>query len=200
MSEEVAEDDTLVHNDWLATRLLMRRPWLDDLPELRLPDGFSVRTYQPADCTALAVLLSGAFAEPVKEDRTNDLPIGKWTEAQVRERLVEAPDVTGIYLITHGERLVATASARVDVEEFPLSGYVHWVGTDPVYRGKGLGTLLTIRVLEHFRAAGLSDAVLETNTYRMAAQRTYLRLGFVPVYRDTEEMMRWARLLPQHLQ
>lgn len=59
--------------------------------------------------------------------------------------------------------------------------------------------LLTCRVLEHFRAAGLADAVLETNTYRFAAQRTYLRLGFVPVYRDTEEMIRWARLLPQHL-
>ncbi|HWE63439.1 MAG TPA: GNAT family N-acetyltransferase [Chloroflexota bacterium] len=172
---------------WLSTRLLMRRPALDDLPALPdLPAGFSLRTYEPDDCLPLAKLLSRAFDEP-------------WDEALVRVRLADAPDVAAIYLVVHERHLAATASARMGTDEFPDAGYVHWVGADPDYQRRGLGRLVTLRVLHHFRAAGLQSAVLETQVPRLAAQRTYLKLGFVPEYRDREEQVRWSRLLPQHL-
>jgi hypothetical protein len=59
---------------------------------------------------------------------------------------------------------------------------------------------VTLMVLEHFISLGLSTAVLETHSFRFAAQRIYLRLGFVPEYDEPEGQLRWARLLPRHLQ
>jgi mycothiol synthase len=165
----------------------MRRPVLDDLAVLPdLPEGFILRTYQSADCASLAALLTRAFDT-------------SWDEALVRSRLTEAPDVGAIYLIAHRRDLVATASARLGVAAFPNAGYVHWVAADPAYRRQGWGRLVTLRVLHHFRDAGLPQAVLETDDWRLAALRTYLHLGFVPEYRGREDQRRWARLFPQLL-
>lgn len=172
---------------WRRTRLFMRRPWLDDLPEPpALPPDYVLRRYEPADLEALATVLTRAFGET-------------WDQQRVRERLADAPDVQATYVVARNRRIVATASARVVPDEFPVSGYVHWVAADPECQGRGLGLLVSERVLRHFKEAGLRDAVLETQDFRLAAVRSYLRLGFVPEYRygDPGEQLRWARLLAQ---
>jgi mycothiol synthase len=164
----------------------MRRPWLDDLPDgPPLPAGYALRTAQPADLPLLARLLDRAFGP------------GSWDEARTERTLRDDPSVLATYVLARDGDLVATASVRV-LEEYPGSGYLHWVGADPDEQGKGLGTLVSLRVLRHFKEMGLRDAVLETQTFRVPAVRTYLRLGFVPEYRygDPGEQMRWAQLLP----
>lgn len=173
--------------EWMRTRLFMRRPWLDDLPEPPLlPPDFALRLAHRSDDGPLAELLTRAFAEP-------------WDDERVRRTLIEAPDVAAVFVIAHGETTVATASARVLPDDYPGSGYIHWVGADPAYQGRGLGAAVNLRVLRHFREAGLRDAVLETQDFRIPAVRSYLRLGFVPEYHydDPDEQRRWARLLPQ---
>jgi len=172
---------------WESIRLLMRRPWLDDLPPLApLPDGACLRLYELRDLTALVTLLTRAFVTP-------------WSESGVRRELTEAPDVAAVYVVALDDRVIATASAKLAPDTFPGAGYVHWVAADPEYQGKGLGALVTIRVLQHFRDTGFQEAVLETHNFRVQAQRSYLRLGFVPEYRDRAEQLRWARVLPQHI-
>lgn len=171
--------------EWERTRLFMRRPWLDELPgEPPLPGGARLRAATPDDCDPLATLLTRAFGEP-------------WDAERVQRDLAEAPDVEAIYVVACEDRLLATASARLLPDRYPGSGYVHWVAADPEAQGKGLGTLVTLRVLRHFRDAGLRDAVLETNDFRLPAVRSYLRLGFVPDCADHDEQVRWARLLPR---
>lgn len=92
---------------WERTRLFMRRPWLDDLPEApAMPAGFALRRYVPADRAPLASLLSRAFDEA-------------WTEAAVDERLAAAPDVEAIYVLASDGALIATASARIMPGEYP---------------------------------------------------------------------------------
>jgi ribosomal protein S18 acetylase RimI-like enzyme len=164
--------------------ILMRRPDLDDLPELELPPGFTMRLALPDEVSALAILLTRAFEVP-------------WDEDLVRNRLTEAPDVEAVYVVVHAGALVATASARIVPEEFPGSGYLHWVGADPDFQGKGLGRLVVLRVLLHFREAGLRDAVLETQDHLVAPLRTYLRLGFLPEYREEPDRRRWSRAMPR---
>jgi len=165
--------------------ILMRRPDLDDLPEPEeLPPNFTLRRLLPGEGGALATLLTRAFAVP-------------WDEDLVRRRLSKAPDVEAIYVISHTDLPVATASARVVPEEYPGSGYLHWVGADPDYQGRGLGRQVVLRVLMHFRDSGLRDAVLETQERRLAPLRTYLRLGFVPEYREEDDRRRWSRVLPR---
>jgi mycothiol synthase len=162
----------------------MRRPDLDDLPELEPPPGFTMRLALPDEVSALAILLTRAFEVP-------------WDEDLVRNRLTEAPDVEAVYVVVHAGALVATASARIVPEEFPGSGYLHWVGADPDFQGKGLGRLVVLRVLLHFREAGLRDAVLETQDHLVAPLRTYLRLGFLPEYREEPDRRRWSRAMPR---
>ena len=80
---EAATDVTGADNEWIRTRLFMRRPWLDDLPgPAALPAGYTLRAYEPKDLPALARLLTRAF---------EDL----WDEERVRHVLIDAPDVEG---------------------------------------------------------------------------------------------------------
>lgn len=166
-----------------TTQLFMRRPSLADLPPAPpLPPGYVLRAFEPGDLTALGAVLTAAFDEP-------------WDDEKVRHNLTEAPDVERVYVVAHEGVPVATASARLLPHLYPGSGYLHWVGADPRHQGKGLGTLVSRRVLEHFRAAGLRDAVLETDDARLPAIRSYLKLGFVPEYRAADQQGRWSRIL-----
>ncbi len=63
-------------------------------------------------------------------------------------------------------------------------GLIHWVGTDPEFRGKGLGYALSLRALEELAALGYEDAWLNTSRSREPAVRLYKRLGF-RVHRET---------------
>jgi mycothiol synthase len=189
MEEESATpiENARPSTSWERVRLFMRRPWLEDLPALAVPAGCIVRAYRPGDLPALCTLLTRAFGETEP-----------WDEERVRRTLIDAGDVEETYVVAGGDRLLATASARV-MPVYPGSGYLHWVAADPDVHGKGLGTLINVRVLQHFGERGLRDAVLETQNYRLLAIRAYLRLGFIPEYQydDPDERLRWARVLPQ---
>jgi mycothiol synthase len=179
LGPDVAKPDGSAKRD-----ILMRRPDLEELPKLEVPAEFTLRRLLPNEVVALACLLTRAFEVP-------------WDDDLVRKRLTEAPDVEAIYVVVHAGALVATASARIAAEEFPGSGYLHWVGADPDFQGKGLGRLVVLRVLLHFREAGLRDAVLETQDHLVAPLRTYLRLGFLPEYREEHDRRRWSRAMPR---
>lgn len=184
VEQDISSGSTGAEDSWTETKLFMRRPGLDDLPVLPpLREGCLLRPYEPGDLAALGILLTRSFDET-------------WDEQHVRETLTDAPDVDTIYVIAHAGTLVATASALM-TETGPRSGYLHWVGADPAFRGQGLGATVSLAVLRRFRELGLRDAMLETQNFRVPAVRSYLRMGFVPESRDVGEQQRWARLLPQ---
>lgn len=164
-------------------QLLMRRRGLDNLPQMpALPEGFALREYQEGDLEALAEVIGRAF-----EDEN-------WTPDQVRAKLVDAPEVKKVYVITHNGRPVATTSVRVLPDRFPGSGYVHWVAVDPEYQGQRLGAAVVLAALHKFRRMGLKDAVLETDDDRLAAIKTYQNLGFQPEHRNELHIERWAKV------
>jgi mycothiol synthase len=148
-------------------QLLMRRPHLDDLPPVALPAGYELRAAGDADAGALATTLASAVGP-------------EWTTERVRAALLDAPDVDTTLVATSGGAPVGTASARLDLERFPGSGYLHWVGVHAAHQGQRLGHALSLAVLHRFRELGCRDAVLETDPPRLPAIRTYLRLGFRP--------------------
>ncbi len=121
----------------------------------------------------------------------------EWTEARARRNLTEAPDVEAVYVVANSDGLVATASARKAPGGPPNEGYLHWVGADPAHRGRGLGRLVSLRVLHHFRDGGCTTAVLETDDPRLPAIRTYLALGFVPEDIHTTHPERWTAVFEQ---
>lgn len=158
----------------------MRRPTLDGLPALpNLPPGYTLRPYRDGELDAFVSVLRQAF-----DDAT-------WTPERARTALIEMPEVDPVLVIDWQGAPVATASARRR-PEYPGSGYVHWVAVDPAHQGHGLGYVVTLAVLHAFAELGCRDAVLETDDPRLAAIRTYWKLGFRPESRHETHAARWA--------
>ena len=148
----------------------MRRPHLNNLPALPvLPDGYALKELTTNDDAALALLLSAAFDE-------------NWTAESANEALLCAEDVYMTYGITHDGQLVATASSQCRTKYERDAGFVHWVATHPAHRRKGLAATLVIRVLHDLKQRNFETACLMTQTPRLAAIATYLKLGFLPEY------------------
>lgn len=163
-------------------QLRMRRPDLEGLPShLPLPDGYTLREATEADAEAIAGVLSRSFAEP-------------WDVARVRSVLLDHPLVPATFVIARGDVPVATASYQIMPKDFPTSGWVHYVGAEPAESGKGLGYAVVLAVLERIRAAGHTDAFLTTDDPRLAAIRTYLKLGFAPDMWHESHPDRWRQI------
>ena len=163
-------------------QLFMRLPELGDLPPAApLPPGYTLRAAVPADHEQIAEVLSEAFADG-------------WDAARVAEEFSRGNGVEAIYLVASPAGVVATAAARRD-DRYPEAGYLHYVGARSRGRGRRLGEVVTRRVLVHFADSGLSQAVLETDDFRLPAVCTYLRLGFVPEPRAAGDAVRWSKVL-----
>lgn len=168
------------------TNLLMRRLDLLNLPPSpALPDGYALRETQPRDIAAIAAVLDRAFAGDTWDQARS------WDEARVAATLNEEQGVRQTLVIDFQGRPVATASARLQPDRFPGSGYLHWVAVDPDHRGQRLGFFLSLAILHTFETLGCADALLETQDHRLAAIQTYLKLGFLPQYPDGSHRPRW---------
>ena len=89
---------------------------------------------------------------------------------------------------------VATITA---VRKYPTTGLglVHMVAVADTERGKGLGTALCAIAEKHFFDNSVEMATLTTDDYRIAACKSYLRAGWVPVNHDTDMVIRWTRVM-----
>lgn len=87
---------------------------------------------------------------------------------------------------------IATSTAWFDTES--SRGRIHWVAVVPAWQGRGLGTMLVVDTCELLWALGHSKIFLTTERQNLGAIRLYMRLGFRPDPRDTEEVEAWARI------
>ena len=162
--------------------LLLRRPNLENLPPLDLPEGYTLRVGVPDDAEGLAACLQKAFPEMT------------WTAENATNGLLAEESVKTVFVIENDGQIVATASARLIPDEFPNSGYVHWVGGDPDHRGKRLGYLASLATLHEFVRLGCKDTVLHTDDFRIPAIKVYLALGYRPEEWHATHPSRWAKL------
>lgn len=162
----------------------MRRPDLLNLPSMPpLPQGLELRMMRAEDLDGVADVLTEAF------------PDTAWSTDRVRAVLLEDPSVKRRYVLLDRGRLVATASCRIAVLEHPGSGYLHWVAVRPGSQGRGLGYIISLACLYAFLELGCADVVLETDDHRLAAIRTYQKLGFQPEPREPSQVERWAQVM-----
>lgn len=165
----------------MARQLRMVRPNLKDLPKLELPSGYHLRTYQDGDEVHWANIISDSFGGRTRTAQD--------TQNEITRRDVFVHD--GLYFITHQDIPIATACAwRQTVDETDV-GYVHMVGVVGEHTGKKLGKWVSLAVLFYFQENGFICSMLDTDDFRIPAIKTYLNLGFIPVYVDETQMQRW---------
>jgi mycothiol synthase len=173
----------------------MRRSLYAALPEPKLPDGVTVRTFEPGrDDEAWVRLNALAFRDHPEQ--------GGWGADDLHRRMREPWfDPAGFFLATRTsedgtERLVGFHWTKVhggpehqavtgphtphthDGHGHDLIGEVYVVGVDPAERGTGLGRALTLTGLRYLRHRGLPDAMLYVDADNAPAIALYKRLDF----------------------
>lgn len=159
----------------------MRRSLQAPVPDLRVPEGVSLRTFQPGtDDAAWVEVNHRAFADHPEQ--------GRWTLADLRIRMSEpwfdptgfllAVDATGRILGFHWTKVHGGRRDGTGDHQHEPMGEVYVLGVDPDAHGLGLGTTLTVAGLRHLRGQGLDDVMLYVDESNRAAVRLYTRLGF----------------------
>ena len=152
-------------------------------PAVTVPAGYRLRTFQPGDAAAHAALMVKAgFAD--------------WTPEKLAPWLKRVlPD--GFFVIEHVATgaLAATAMATHNPTELhPSGGELGWVAGDPAHKGSGLGLAVSAAAVARFLGAGYRRVYLQTDDWRLAAVKVYLRLGLVPLLHAPDMAGRWRAL------
>ena len=167
----------------MARQLRMVRPNLEGLPQLEIPEGYELRTYQEGDDVHWANVISDSFGgERTPEDARRD----------IMDRDVFDPE--GLYFATYRGTPVGTTCAWKDTPDEIDVGIVHMVGVHSTHTGHKLGRCVTLSVLLYLRDHGFKCAKLGTDDFRLPAIKTYLNLGFLPVYVDVTQPERWREI------
>ena len=167
----------------MARQLRMVRPNLDGLPQVEIPAGYEIRTYQEGDDVHWANVISDSFGgERTPEDARRD----------IMDRDVFDPE--GLYFATYRGTPVGTTCAWKDTPDETDVGIVHMVGVHSAHTGHKLGRCVTLSVLLYLREHRFKCAKLGTDDFRLPAIKTYLNLGFLPVYVDVTQPERWREI------
>lgn len=166
--------------DRKSPQLYMIRNDLRDLPPIILPPGCCVRSFHEGDGLAWTRIIAASFeARPGQYD----------FDSVMRADPAFRPD--RVFFIERDGVPVATASAWHKPGKWGESGVVHYVGVLPGHRGMKLGYWVTLRTMRRFVGEDRTQAILETDDFRLPAIKTYLNLGFVPLVRHPSHPDRW---------
>jgi len=153
---------------------------------VRLPTGYTLRPYRPGDEPRFCQLMALAG-------------FTGWDDERLRPWVARIlPDGWFMAVHTASDQIVATAMCLHDHTELhPFGGELGWVAGDPAHAGRGLGLAVCAAVTARFIAAGYRNIHLYTEDWRLAALRTYLKLGYVPLLFAPDMPDRWQAVCAQ---
>jgi mycothiol synthase len=158
-------------------------------PTPLLPTGYTLRTYRPGDEVRFYSLMA-----------LSGWP--GWDAATLQPWLARMLPAGWFMVIEHAsDTIVASAMALRDCAEFGSEGgELGWLAADPAHTGQGLGGMVSAAVTARFLEHGYRYIHLYTESWRLAALKTYLKLGYLP-YLDPLEgpelIARWQNICEQ---
>ena len=169
-----------------SPQLRMLRPDLEGLPEVTLPQGYRIRTYQPGDDAHWGRILSESF---------RDRPEGYSFDEMMRGDPAFRPE--RIFIACCGDEPVGTTSAWHTPATMPDAGVIHWVAVLPGHTGRRLGYWLALSALHRMVADGRRRSYLNTDDFRLPAIKTYLNSGFQPLLVHENQRERWPKVFAE---
>lgn len=162
-----------------VVRSLWKMRWEgEDVPEVRLPSAFSVRTLVAGqDEQTLTELQNVAFEE--------NWGFSPNTVEQIRVRVEHnrgGPE--SIIFITEGDEAAAYNWTMFYVDDDSPSGVIAMTGVHPDYRGRGIGRAVVTVGIANLVERGASFVDLEVDADNIPARELYLNLGFRKVGRS----------------
>ena len=143
-----------------------------------MPDGVTLRAFEPGDVDAIVRVNGRAFASHPEQ--------GAMDRADFEQRASsDWFDPAGLFVALRSSveldgEVVGFHWTKVEDDV----GEVYVVGVDPSEQGSGLGTALTARGLRHLHESGLRTVDLYVEGDNDPALAVYRRLGFTEHARD----------------
>ena len=152
-------------------------------PTWPVPAGYFLRTYQEGDALDFFVLMERAGFPG-----WNMIEFEKWC-------LKILPDGFFFVIDSATGKLAATAMACHNPTALhPFGATLSCVAADPLHRGRGLGYVVSAAVTQRLLQAGYLNIYLETDDWRLAAIKTYLNMGWVPLLYRQDMPARWEKI------
>lgn len=155
-------------------------------PVVRLPRGYSLRTYRPGDEPRFFEVMELA-GWPGWDDET----LRPWLERILPESWFMA-------IHEDSDLIVATAMGiHSHADLHPFGGELGWVAADSAHTGHGLGMAVCAAVTARLIQVGYRNIHLNTDHWRLPALKTYLKLGYIPFLFTPEMPGRWQAICEQ---
>jgi ribosomal protein S18 acetylase RimI-like enzyme len=143
-----------------------------------------IRPYQPSDLDALKCLTLEGFAG-VSIDHGIEQQFGlinghdwRWRKARhIDQDIARDPD--GVFVAEENGQIVGYVTTWQDAGAG--IGHIPNLAVAESHRNQGLGRKLLERAMDHFRAAGLTHAKIETLAQNAIGNHLYPSLGFVEI-------------------
>ena len=155
---------------------LMRRPTLDDIPEVPLPEGIQLRPVRPADHRPIFDAEFEAFQDHWLPD--------DYDEARFEELFKKTDLDTDLWVVAwDGDEIAGVIQNWIWTAENERlrvkRGWLEKISVRRPWRRRGLARAMTAESLRRFRTTGMTDAMLGVDTENgTGALRLYEELGF----------------------
>lgn len=143
----------------------------ETLPGPAVPDGFTVRSFQPEDAAALTVAQNAAFD-------------GSWgfcpntvEQIEYRSLMVNIPP-QGILFLRHGEKIAGYCWTCLTPVDGAIRGVIGMIGVVPEYRGRGISRHVLLAGMEFLRSLEVGTIGLQVDQDNAPAIRLYDSVGF----------------------
>jgi mycothiol synthase len=155
-------------------------------PKVELPDGYTIRTYEPGD--------EARFYEVMAQAGWSG-----WNDEKLKPWLSRIlPDGWFMIISETNDEIAATAMCLHNYKEVnPFQGELGWLACDPAHRGRGLGLVVSAAVTARLIGAGYRRICLYTEDFRLGALKTYLKLRYVPLLYSPQLLGRWQAICEQ---
>lgn len=156
---------------------------LQNPPEVLLPAGYNLRTFQAGDEAQFYRLmeLAGWPGWDAEELRP-------WQKAVLDNNWFVAEEIVS-------GRIVASAMGIHNPDDpNPAGSELGWVAGDPAHAGRGLGRAVCAAVTGRLIELGRRDIYLFTDDWRLPALKVYLKMGYVPLLFLPEMAERWQAI------
>ena len=156
------------------------------LPELKLPQGYYVKSFQD-------------FQNQHEWVNIVNHSIGEWDLQTAKYLFFNDkyfnPELC-FFLLDHNKP-VATSSGRIRHAGGVKIGELHMTAVSQKARGRGLGAAISLVVLHRIRDVHHGKIILRTDEWRLPAIKMHLRLGFRPVEKigRTNHQSIWSSIL-----
>ena len=151
--------------------IIMRADGLSPIFSWNLPEGFSLKTYEPGDEKEWAAI------------ETSVGEFDSWAEAEayfVQTYLLHPAEIRRrcFLVLSSGGEYAGTCTAWYLPNGAGETGVVHWFGVRPEYQGLGLGKALLGETMRFFQGADAYPAYLHTQSWSHKAIGLYVAAGF----------------------